>query len=77
MPFLPVVIGSLVLIAGVFYEVFVVSIPFQDPPPALRRQYEADADFGAAVISLGGWIFLVGVGLLAGRWIARRVRGPR
>jgi hypothetical protein len=76
--FAPLVAGALLLAAGFAYEVVVVSIPFQDPPPELRARYERDARTASTIMSAGEYLFGGGVLLVAAAWAVRRIaRGRR
>ena len=75
--FAPLIAGVLLLAAGFTYEVVVVGIPFQDPPPALRAQYERDARTASTIMSAGEYLLSGGVLLVAAAWALRRIRRGR
>jgi len=75
--FAPLIAGVLLLAAGFTYEVVVVGIPFQDPPPALRAQYERDARTASTITSAGEYLLSGGVLLVAAAWALRRIRRGR
>jgi hypothetical protein len=75
--FAPLIAGVLFLAAGFAYEVVVVGIPFQDPPPALRAQYERDARTASTIMSAGEYLLSGGVLLVAAAWALRRIRRGR
>lgn len=71
--FAPLIAGLLFLAAGFAYQVVVVGIPFQDPPPALRAQYERDARTASMIMATGEYLFGGGVLLVAAAWALRRI----
>lgn len=75
--FAPLVAGALLLAAGFAYEVLVVGIPFQDPPPALRARYERDARTASTIMSAGEYLLSGGVLLVAAAWAVRRIKRGR
>jgi hypothetical protein len=75
--FAPLVAGALVLAAGFAYQVVIVSIPFQDPPPALRAQYERDARTASTIMSAGEYLLSGGLLLVVAGWAVRRIKRRR
>jgi hypothetical protein len=75
--FAPLVAGVLVLAVGFAYQVVIVGIPFQDPPPALRAQYERDARMGSAIMSAGEYLLSGGFSLVVAGWAVRRLKRGR
>ena len=75
--FVPLIAGVLFLAAGFAYDVVVVGIPFQDPPPALRAQYERDARTASMIMSAGEYLSSGGLLLVAAAWALRRIANKR
>ena len=75
--FAPLVAGALVLAAGFAYQVVIVGIPFQDPPPALRAQYERDARTASTIMSAGEYLLSGGLLLVVAGWAVRRLKRGR
>jgi len=49
-------LGLLTIAAGFLYDLSYAGIPYQDPPPALQQQYEADQNTAACIMTLGAYI---------------------
>jgi hypothetical protein len=74
----PAIMGLALLVGAGVYDVVFVNIPYQDPPPYLRNQWEHDSHIASAAASLGGRLFVCGVVWLGIAWLIRRSRrGPR
>ncbi len=77
LPFVPLIAGALLVVAGLAYDVVFAGIPYQDPPPALRGQYALHAAFASRIESVGGYVALIGAAVLLATWLARRLRRAR
>jgi hypothetical protein len=74
LPSVLLAVGLLVIASGFAYDVAFAGIPFQDPPPELRRRYDRDAHVAARIESFGGYITLAGGIAIVAAWIVRRPR---
>ncbi len=72
-PLYIVLVGAVVLIAGILYEIVFVGIPYQDPTPDLAAPYAHQSAVAYGVRIAGVLLFSLGVALA----ILRRVSGRR
>ena len=54
-------LGLAIAVVGLVYDVMFAGIPYQDPTPEMKAEWQRHSDFAATLQAMGGVIFLVGV----------------
>jgi len=55
------VIGILIVVSGVVYDVLFAGIPYQDPTPELQARYDFHSSVAGWFYKVGGILFLAGL----------------
>ncbi len=71
LPLIVILVGILVIFAGLVYDVLFAGIPYQDPTPALAAQYAFHAQIASMIRWSGFWISIAGGVALIVRWFRR------
>ncbi len=73
----PLVLGFITLFAALLYFAMFVSVPYQDPTPAVQAEYNAQLTIASRIVNIGLLITAAGALWLLANGLYYVVRGRR
>jgi hypothetical protein len=76
-PFILIVLGIIIVLAGFVYDVLFAGIPYQDPTPALAASYNFHAQIASIIRWSGIGICIIGGMIMVSRWLKIKSRNQK